>query len=69
MGRDDSAPMTIFKSNTTDFDEKSYNISETNRWFRMGGMDNTGLPVAKKVATSVFYGWCVEGVLAGQYGK
>ena len=34
----------------------------------MGGWNETGLPVAELVATSVFYGWCVEGVLAGQYG-
>lgn len=62
-------PKHIFKKNTTDFEESTYDISETSPWFRMGGMDDTGLPVAKKVATSVFYGWCVEGVLAGQYGK
>lgn len=69
MSRGDIPNSHLFRKDTTDFSEKSYNISETKNWFRMGGWDKSGEYIAEKVATSVFGGWCVEGVFAGQYGK
>jgi hypothetical protein len=68
MARDDKPNMDkVFRNKTSAFKEKSYDIYSqgSEEWFRMGGWNKTGLPVAELVATSVFYGWCVEGVLAG----
>jgi len=63
MSRDDK-PSKIFNK-PFDFKQEEYDISKTGAFFRMGGWDASGVPVAKKVAASVFNGWCLEGILTG----
>ena len=69
MQRDAKPNFDLVASYNPDFDQKSYNITDTKKWFRIGGWDKDGEGVAEIVAKSVYGGWCVDGVFAGQYGK